>query len=127
MVNHQTLAPDLDAVFRALADQTRRAMLHRLSQSACTVSELAQPFRMSLAAASKHLKVLEGAGLISRRIEGRQHFCSLAPAGLQGAQQWLDFYQQFWNERFDALDQVIAAESRKTPRKPSHKSPKDKP
>ena len=104
------LAPNrLDLVFHALADQTRRAMLQRLAQSACTVGELARPFAMSLAAASKHLRVLETAGLVLRRVEGRQHFCSLDAAALRTAQDWLRFYEQYWTESFDALERLAAA------------------
>lgn len=112
MVEHLFPSPilpaQLDAVFHALADQTRRAMVQRLAQSACTVSELAQPFAMSLAAASKHLRVLEGAGLVRRRVEGRQHFCSLDAAALRSAQDWLRYYEQYWTESFDALARIAA-------------------
>ncbi len=112
MVEHLFPSPilpaQLDAVFHALADQTRRAMVQRLAQSACTVSELAQPFPMSLAAASKHLRVLEGAGLVRRRVEGRQHFCSLDAAALRSAQDWLRYYEQYWTESFDALARIAA-------------------
>jgi DNA-binding transcriptional ArsR family regulator len=104
------LPAQLDAVFHALADPTRRAMVQRLAQSACTVSELARPFAMSLAAASKHLRVLEGAGLIDRRVEGRQHFCSLDATALRSAQDWLRYYEQYWSESFDALDRIATQE-----------------
>lgn len=104
------LPAQLDAVFHALADQTRRAMVQRLAQSACTVSELAQPFAMSLAAASKHLRVLEGAGLVHRRVAGRQHFCSLDATALRSAQGWLRYYEQYWTESFDALERIANKE-----------------
>lgn len=106
------LPAQLDAVFHALADRTRRAMVQRLAQSACTVSELARPFAMSLAAASKHLRVLESAGLVRRRVEGRQHFCSLDAAALRSAQDWLRLYEQHWNESFDALERIATKEPR---------------
>lgn len=106
------LPAQLDALFHALADATRRAMVQRLAQSACTVSELARPFAMSLAAASKHLRVLEGAGLVHRRIEGRQHFCSLDAAALRSAQDWLRYYEQHWNQSFDALQRIAEKEPR---------------
>lgn len=93
----------LDAVFHALADPTRRQMLRALSQRERTVSELAAPFQMTLAGASKHLKTLERAGLIERTVEGRTHTCRLAPGPLATAQDWLRFYERFWNERLDAL------------------------
>lgn len=106
----------LDAVFHALADQTRRAMVQRLAQSACTVTELARPFAMSLAAASKHLRVLESAGLVQRRVEGRQHFCSLDAGTLRTAQDWLRLYEQHWRDSFDAMDRLIERERKENKR-----------
>lgn len=97
----------LDKVFRALADPTRRAMLRELSARERSVSELAAPHAMSLAAASKHLKVLENAGLVDRRIAGRRHRVRLAPARLAEAHEWLRFYERFWNERLDALARAL--------------------
>jgi len=82
---------------------TRRAMLASLSQGEHTVMELARPFRMSLAAASKHVKTLERAGLVRRTVQGRTHFCRLDPGPLAEAQDWLRFYERFWNERLDTL------------------------
>ena len=99
----------LDQVFRALGDRTRRDMLKRLAAGERTVTELAEPCAMSLAAASKHVRVLERAGLVRRTIRGRTHHCRLAAARLSDAERWLAFYQRFWNERFDALDRVLAA------------------
>ncbi len=96
--------PGLNGVFHALADPTRRAMVHQLASGQRTVSELAEPYAMSLAAASKHVKVLEGAGLIRREIEGRVHHCSLERLPLQQALSWLRTYTEFWDERLDALD-----------------------
>jgi DNA-binding transcriptional ArsR family regulator len=97
----------LSTVFRALGDPTRRQMLHRLSLGEHTVGELAQPFSMSLAAASKHLKVLERAGLVRRTVRGRTHHCRLAAEGLADAQAWMAFYQRFWGERLDALEALL--------------------
>ncbi|HEX6930171.1 MAG TPA: metalloregulator ArsR/SmtB family transcription factor [Gammaproteobacteria bacterium] len=97
----------LDTVFRALADPTRRAMLRELSLREHSVGELAAPHSMSLAAASKHLKVLENAGLVERRITGRTHRVRLAPARLAEAREWLDDYERFWTRRLDALDKVL--------------------
>jgi DNA-binding transcriptional ArsR family regulator len=108
MVEHHGTA--LDAVFHALADPTRRAMLARLATGESTVGELAAPFEMSLAAASKHVKTLEGAGLLARRVEGRVHRCRLDPAGLLRAGRWLRHYERFWTERLDALDALLQAE-----------------
>jgi DNA-binding transcriptional ArsR family regulator len=100
---------ELSAVFRALGDPTRRAMLRRLATGERSVGELAQPFRMSLAAASKHVKVLERAGLVRRTVRGRTHHCRLDASRLADAQQWLAFYQRYWAERLDALDALFDA------------------
>lgn len=97
----------LDGLFHALADPTRRAMVHALSTGQRSVGELAQPFAMSLAAASKHVKVLEQAGLIRRSIEGRTHLCVLDPAPLAEGRAWLSNYERFWPERLDALDALF--------------------
>ena len=105
MVNH---SPDrLDRVFHALADPTRRHMLRSLAARERTVSELAQPFRISLAAASKHVKALERAGLVRRTVQGRTHFCRMDPRPLAGVHGWLTFYERFWNERLDALEALL--------------------
>jgi len=93
---------ELDRVFHALSDPTRRAMLRSLAEQERTVSELAAPFRMSLAAASKHVKVLEQSGLVRRTILGRSHVCRLEAKPLADAQSWLDFYERFWTGRLDA-------------------------
>lgn len=100
----------LDAVFHALGDGTRRQMLHQLTSGERTVTQLAQPFEMSLAAASKHIKVLEGAGLIRREVRGRTHICRLDAAPLSDVQQWLRFYEGFWTSRLDKLDQLLRGE-----------------
>src|SRR5882672_12878750 len=97
----------LDRVFQALTDSTRRQMLRGLAGRERTVGELAEPFRISLAAASKHIKVLERAGLVRRTVQGRTHFCRLDPKPLADAAAWLEFYQGFWNERLDALEQLL--------------------
>ncbi|MET0528852.1 MAG: metalloregulator ArsR/SmtB family transcription factor [Microvirga sp.] len=85
----------LDAVFRALSDPTRRAMIRQLASSSCTISELSQPYDMSLAAASKHVKVLEEADLVQREIQGRVHHCSLNSRALVPAMTWLDSITAF--------------------------------
>jgi DNA-binding transcriptional ArsR family regulator len=82
-------APHLDTVFHALGDATRRRMLRELSAGERTVSQLAEPFAISLAAASKHIKVLENAGMIRREVRGRTHLCRLDPGPLAGAHEWL--------------------------------------
>jgi DNA-binding transcriptional ArsR family regulator len=105
MVNRPT--GHLDRVFRALSDPTRRHMLRTLAARERTVGELAQPFRISLAAASKHVKALERAGLVRRTVQGRTHFCRLDPKPLAGVHEWLSFYQRFWGERLDALEALL--------------------
>ncbi len=103
--------PRLDAVFHALGDATRRRMLRELAGGgARSVGQLAQPFAISLAAASKHIKALESAGLIRREIRGRTHLCRLEPGPLAGATEWLRFYERFWTSRLDALEHLLRAE-----------------
>jgi len=102
--------PHLDAVFHALGDATRRQMLRELADGERTVSQLAQPFAISLAAASKHIKALENAGLIRRDVRGRTHHCRLEPGPLASAQHWLSFYERFWNTRLDILEDLLRAE-----------------
>ena len=110
--------PRLDAVFHALGDATRRRMLRELASGERTVSQLAEPFAMSLAAASKHIKALENAGLIRREVRGRTHLCRLAPGPLASAHQWLGFYERFWTDRLDVLDRLLRNEdARKSPRR----------
>lgn len=100
----------LDAVFGALADDTRRQMLHILALGERTISELAAPFKMSLAGASKHIKVLERAGLVRRRVKGRTHICALEAARLAEAQQWIRNQELLWNQRFKVLEALLEAE-----------------
>ena len=96
-------SPTLDRVFHALSDPSRRAMLRQLSVGPRTVGELADPLPMSLAAASKHIKVLEQSGLLQKQVQWRTHVCTLNPAPLVAARTWIDEYKSFWDERFDAL------------------------
>lgn len=105
MVEHH--APRLDQVFHALADPTRRAMLASLREGSRSVGELAAPHRISLAAASKHIKTLERAGLVKRTVLGRTHQCALDPAPLADADAWLRRYSAFWTERLDALESLL--------------------
>ena len=107
MVEHKSAR--LDAVFHALSDATRRSMLHSLARGACTVGELAAPFDMSLAAASKHIKVLERAGLVQRTVQGRVHRCRLDARPMHGGMEWIRHYEKFWNERLDVLESALAA------------------
>ena len=105
--------PQLDTVFRALGDATRRRMLRELASGERTVSQLAEPFAMSLAAASKHIKALENAGLIHREVCGRTHLCRLAPGPLASAHQWLSFYERFWADRLEVLERLLRTEDAK--------------
>ena len=105
MVNYQT--HDLDGVFHALADPTRRAIIGALADGPKTVGEISRPFDISLPAVSKHLKVLERARLVSREVRGREHHCRLLPESLMDARDWLSFYSGFWEERLDALDELL--------------------
>jgi DNA-binding transcriptional ArsR family regulator len=100
----------LDRVFRALADRTRRAILRRLSTGSATITELAAPFGMSLPGVSKHLTVLEHAGLVVRTVEGRVRRCSLQPGPLREADSWLVEYRSFWESALDSLADYVATE-----------------
>lgn len=97
----------LDRVFAALSDRTRRRIVHLLAERECSVTELAAPFEMSLAAVSKHLAVLERAGLVRRRRDGRTHYCSLRSEALTDALDWISIYRRFWRDRFEALADVV--------------------
>lgn len=97
----------LDRTFGALADPTRRSILSRLAEGERCVTDLAKPHRMSLPAISKHLRVLEKAGLIRRHRDGRVHRLQLDAAPMQQAQQWIDEYRRFWEESFDRLDEYL--------------------
>jgi DNA-binding transcriptional ArsR family regulator len=108
MIELQT--PRLDSVFHALGDATRRQMLRDLSRGERTVGQLAEPFAISLAAASKHIKALEKAGLIRREVRGRTHLCRLDPGPLSSAHEWLTFYERFWSDRLDVLEQLLREE-----------------
>ena len=99
--------PQLDTLFHALGDATRRQMLRDLAGGERTVTQLAEPFAMSLAAASKHIKALENAGLIHREVRGRTHVCRLEPGPLASAHAWLGFYERFWTGRLDVLERLL--------------------
>ena len=100
----------LDAVFHALADPTRRAMLRGLAARERTIGELARPFALTLAAASKHVRLLERAGLVRRTVRRRTHTCRLDPEPLRSAEAWIRFYERFWTDRLDALEAALEAE-----------------
>src|ERR1700730_3302139 len=111
--------PQLDSVFHALGDATRREMLRKLASGERTVGQLAEPFAISLAAASKHIKALENAGLIRREVRGRTHLCRLEPGPLASADAWLRFYERFWTDRLDVLERLLRQED-------AHRSPTSK-
>jgi DNA-binding transcriptional ArsR family regulator len=98
---------DLDQVFAALADPTRRAILSALSNGPATIKEIARPFPVSLNAVSKHVMVLERAGLLRREIKGREHHCRINARPLYQADAWLQHYRQFWDQRLDALEVYV--------------------
>jgi DNA-binding transcriptional ArsR family regulator len=115
----------LSATFAALADPTRRAILARLAMGETSVTELAEPFDMSLPAISKHLKVLERAGLVARSREAQWRPCKLEAKPLKDAANWIEEYRKFWEQRFDRLDVYLAALQANASGKP--KSKKGKP
>lgn len=97
----------LDRIFFALSDPTRRAIVGRLAEGSTTVGDLGAPFAISAPAISKHMRVLEEAGLINRRVVGRSHHCDLVPRALDEVQDWLDFYRGFWESRLDDLEEFL--------------------
>lgn len=98
---------ELDRVFSALADPTRRSILRALTRHSATINEIAKPFPISLNAISKHVMVLERAGLLRRVIKGREHHCWIEPRPLRDANAWLEHYRQFWEQRMDALEAYV--------------------
>ena len=105
-------ANELDLIFHALADSTRRAILRNLASAKLSVSEIAKPFQMSLAAVSKHVKVLERAGLIQREKQGVTYMIGLNHERLLSAEQWLVHYRAFWSDRLDALQHFLEEENK---------------
>lgn len=116
---HRSEADRLDAMFGALTDRTRRAMLARLAKGPATVTELAAPFAISLPAISRHLKVLEQAELIERRVAGRVHHCTLDTATLHEAESWLRQYRGFWEGTLESLARLVEDQPRSRNRKKS--------
>jgi DNA-binding transcriptional ArsR family regulator len=117
----ESTTSQLDAVFHALGDPTRRRMLAQLAECERTVGQLAEPFSISLAAASKHVKALENAGLIRREIRGRTHVCRLEPGPLASAHEWLGFYVRVWTDRLNLLDRLLREEDARN--RPTRKAP----
>jgi len=138
MVDNKSDVPDapdsplLDNLFKALSDPTRRAMLRDLARQPRTVGELAAPFEISLAGASKHIQVLERAGLIHREVQGRVHTCHLDARPLHAGAEWIRHYERFWNRKLDALEALLrTADDRpgtagKTVAPPAHRKRKKK-
>ncbi len=111
MVKHYS--EQLDRTFFALSDPTRRAIINNLAtKGACSVLELAEPFDMSLAAISKHLKLLENANLIAREQRGRVHHLKLRTAAMREAEEWLIAYQRFWQSQLDSLEEYLTTETK---------------
>jgi DNA-binding transcriptional ArsR family regulator len=111
MVNYASAV--LDATFAALSDPTRRGILARLAEGETSVSELAAPYEMSLPAVSKHLRVLESAGLIARQKDGRVHHCRFVADPMKDAAEWIERYRRFWEQQLDALALYLEESSRK--------------
>jgi DNA-binding transcriptional ArsR family regulator len=109
ILNHMVLdrSPNLDRVFHALAHPARRAIIRRLSQTEQNLSEISAPLRMSFPAASKHVRVLERARLVRRRIRGRSHFCRLNPAPLKEIADWTEGYRRLWERNYERLDALL--------------------
>jgi len=125
MVEYPTSA--LDRVFHALSDPTRRAILSRLAGGETRITAIAAPFQLSLNSVSKHVRVLEHAGLVQRRVVGREHLCSLDPRPLHDAASWIEHYRAFWTERLDRLAELVESEPpsprgrpTRTTRRPKH-------
>jgi DNA-binding transcriptional ArsR family regulator len=119
LVDHSHSA-ELDQVFSALADPTRRAILRALTRRPATINEIAKPFPFSLNAVSKHVMVLERAGLLRREIKGRKHYCWIEPCPLREADEWLEHYRQFWEQRMDALEVYVARKYQASKRRTRH-------
>jgi DNA-binding transcriptional ArsR family regulator len=126
MVQQYKFQDRLDSTFSALADTTRRAILARLASGETSVSELAEPFEMSMPAISKHLKVLERAGLIERGRDAQWRPCRLAAGPLKDASDWLERYRRFWEESFDRLEYYLRELQKSEARKKEHKNGRKK-
>lgn len=109
-------ADTLDTTYAALADATRRAILRRLGRGSARVTDLAAPFDISLNAVSKHIRVLEGAGLVRRDVRGREHHLSLEPGPLRDAMDWIARNEAFWEARLDSLESLLGSSRRRRAR-----------
>jgi DNA-binding transcriptional ArsR family regulator len=115
----------MDLVFQALSHGVRRQMLGRLTEGDLTVGKLAEPLSVSLEAASKHVRVLERAGLVRKTIDGRRHICRFEPGPLAWATAWLRFYERFWDRRLDALEELLPQDPNLTYRRGRHERSDD--
>ncbi|MCV0427010.1 MAG: metalloregulator ArsR/SmtB family transcription factor [Roseibium sp.] len=106
----QEMSPDLIRTFAALSDPVRMATIARLAEGPAAVGELAEPFSLSPAGFSKHLQVLQAAGLVTKKLDGRRHICSLQPEPLKAAYDWLGFYQNFWSGTLDHLEAFLESD-----------------
>ena len=104
---------ELDRIYFALSDSTRRGILAQLANGTTTIGELSRPYNISAPAVSKHMRILENAGLISRQKFGRQHHCSLSTEGLKTAEDWINFHRNFWESRLDALQEMLRNQNSK--------------
>jgi DNA-binding transcriptional ArsR family regulator len=116
----------LSATFAALADPTRRAILARLASGECSVTELAEPFEMSMPAVSKHLRVLEQAGLISKRVDAQKRPCRIEAARLKEVSEWAERYRHIWEERLDRLDSYLQTLQKEAKEKKHGRKPRGK-
>ena len=107
------MSADLDAVFAALADPTRRRIVERLARQPLTIGQIASEFPLTQPAISKHVRVLENSGLLERTIEGRVHYCTLAPNIMQGVREWIERQARYWNSALDRLDKILAKDQLK--------------
>lgn len=123
----ETKSPRLSAIFAALADPTRRVILERLSRGEATPGELARPLRISWPAVTRHLRVLERAGLLQRRRSGRNHVLTLEPKPMKQADAWIATYRRFWEGSFDALADYLKRGVTKNDRKVTKKAPRNPP
>jgi DNA-binding transcriptional ArsR family regulator len=103
----RTVEDQLDAVFHALSHRARRVLMARLAKAPATITQLAAPFAMSLPAVSRHIRVLEHAGLVTREVDGRVHQCNLQALPLKSAQDWLQHYRPFWQQTLDSLASYV--------------------
>lgn len=106
-----TIDAKLDVLFKALSHPTRRAIVRQLSDGTATVLQIADQFNISLNGVSKHIKMLETAGLIRRDVQGRIHYCSLVPESLQIVDDWIIYYRAYWQRRLDKLDEVLQTQN----------------